>query len=129
MGSKLEINDTLQITVEQGFPFDIFDLEKHLKKPVTLADVAGKIFEFRDKPDQRIFQLDPVRVFFVQNLNNKWLFWGKIYVQSQTISQKDNSDGSFSWVTSGTYKVIDVYEPDYQKLFTMRESPLGLSYF
>jgi hypothetical protein len=30
MGSNIELNDTLQITTEQGFP-DILDLERHKK--------------------------------------------------------------------------------------------------
>lgn len=132
MGSKLEVNDTLQLTVEQGFPAEIFDLQKHLVKPISVADVADKIFQFHDKKDARMFHLDPVRVFFVQNIGGKWLFWGKIYIQSQAISKKLEADGTWkngNWVTSGTYKVIDVYEPDYQRLFTIREALPGASYF
>ncbi|MBL4604592.1 MAG: hypothetical protein JKY02_02710 [Flavobacteriaceae bacterium] len=63
MGSFVEINDTLQLTDEQGFPVDIFNLEKHRKNPITLKDVEGKIFEFKNKPSARIFQIDPVRVY------------------------------------------------------------------
>ena len=42
MGSSIEINDTLQVTTEQGFPADVFDLAKHLKTPIKLGDVAQK---------------------------------------------------------------------------------------
>ena len=56
MGSFVEINDTLELTVEQGFPADIFQLEKHKKHPITLEDVKGKVFEFKNKPSARIFQ-------------------------------------------------------------------------
>ena len=129
MGSLIEINDTLEITVEQGFPNDIFDLSKHLVTPVTIKDVGDRLFNFHDKPDRHIYQFDPVRVFFLQNINDRWLFWGKAYIQSQTISKTFGSDGSWAWTTSGTYKVIEVYEPDYQRLFTIRESIAGLSYF
>ena len=45
MGSLLEINDTLQITTEQGFPDHIFNLERHLKDPITLDEVDGMEFE------------------------------------------------------------------------------------
>jgi hypothetical protein len=67
----------------------------------------------------------------VQNIDGKWLFWGKVYIQSQTITKKIEADGSWkgNWVTSGTYKVVDVYEPEYQKTFTIRESLPGASYF
>jgi hypothetical protein len=132
MGSSIEINDTLQITTEQGFPADVFDLAKHLKTPIKPGDVAQKVFQFHDKPNPRIFQLDPVRVYFVHNVGGKWLFWGRVYIQSQTITKKLGTDGSWKegdWVTSGSYRVVDVYEPEYQRIFTMRESPAGLSYF
>jgi hypothetical protein len=129
MGSLLEINDTLEITVEQGFPSDIFDLSKHVAAPVTLKDVRDRIFIFHDKPDRHIYQLDPVRVFLLQNINGKWLFWGKAYIQSLTIAKTFCTDGSWEWTTSGTYKVFEVYEPEYQRVFTIRESLPGLSYF
>lgn len=131
MGTKIELNDTLQLTIAQGFPADIFDLAKHRQNPVSLADVADKVFEFHSKADQRIFHLEPVRVFLVQNIDGKWLFWGKVYIQSQTISKEIEADGNWkgNWVTSGTYKVVDVYEPEYQKSFTIRESIPGRSYF
>ena len=34
MGGFVEINDTLQLTVKQGFPAHIFDLEKHQKTKI-----------------------------------------------------------------------------------------------
>jgi hypothetical protein len=129
MGSFLEINDTLQITAEQGFPADILDLQKHTVTPITLNDVKDRTFSFSNKTSARIFQLDPVRVYFVQNINGKWLFWGKIVIISQTISQNKGATGEPAWVTSGSYKIIDLYEPEYMRLFTKRESPAGLSYF
>ena len=74
MGSFLEVNDTLQITVEQGFPIELLDLSSHLQKPITLDAVKGKLFSFTRKENARIFHRDPVRVFLVQNINNKWYF-------------------------------------------------------
>ncbi len=38
MGSIVEINNTLQLTKEQGFPMEL-DLDNHLKSPYKLADV------------------------------------------------------------------------------------------
>jgi len=39
MGNYVEVNDALQITEEQGFPVDMFNLNSHRKNPVTLPDV------------------------------------------------------------------------------------------
>jgi hypothetical protein len=132
MGSMVEINDTLQLTTEQGFPSDLLDLKKHQKNPVTLADVKDKIFEFKDKPSARIFQLDPVRVYYVHNIDGKWLFWGRVFIQSETIYKNVDAKGNWKegdWLTSGTYKIIDIYDPKYQKAFTLHEAPPDRNYF
>lgn len=132
MGSFVEINDTLELTTEQGFPSDLLDLKKHLKKPITLADVQNTIFEFKNKPAARIFQLDPVRVYYVHNINGKWLFWGRVFIQSETIYKNVDAKGNWKegdWLTSGTYKIIDVYDPQYQKMFTLHEAPPGKNFF
>ena len=131
MGSLIEINDTLQINKEQGFPVDVLNLEKHLQNPILLDDVKGQIFAFGKKDKARIYQSDPVRVYLVQNINGKWLFWGKIYIQSQSINKKLDDSGKWidEWETSGTFIIVDLYDPVYQKEFTIRESPLGRSYF
>jgi len=75
MGGHIELNDTLQLTTEQGFPKELV-LEKHLKKQFKTEDFAGKIFSFKDKSGVRIFQPAPIRVFLVHNINGKWLYWG-----------------------------------------------------
>ena len=126
MGSFVEINDTLELTTEQGFPAEIFDLSKHNESPINFEDVEGKVFEFKNKPSARIFQIDPVRVYFAHNIEGKWLFWGRVLIQSQQIVKELNDDGSWdgkSWITSGTYKILNVYDPEYQKTFTLREAP------
>lgn len=132
MGSFVEINDTLQLTEEQGFPVHIFDLEKHQKTPITLKEVEGMVFEFKDKPSARIFQIDPVRVYFVHNVDGKWLFWGRVLIQSQKIEKQLNDDGTWnegSWKTSGTYTILNVYDPKYQKTFTFNEAPDDRNYY
>ncbi len=132
MGSFVEINDTLELTVAQGFPEEVFNLERHRTKPITLADVKDKIFHFKDKPAARIFQLDPVRVYYVHNINGKWLFWGRVFIQSETIYKKLDAHGNWNpgdWLTSGTYKVIDVYDPVYQETFTRHEAPPDRNFF
>ena len=132
MGTFIELNDTLQLTTDQGFPEDVLDFQKHQKKPITLDDVRGKLFTFRDKPAARIFQLDPVRVYFVHNINNKWLFWGHVLIQSLDIKKKLAADGAWdgqTWLTSGTYLVAKLYDPEYQRLFTTREAPEDRNFF
>jgi|GEM_PF-2086608 len=74
MGSYIEINDTLQITNEQGFPKELV-YKKHLEKNFTPEDFKEKIFEFKDKPNIRIYHMPPVRNFLVQNIDGKWLYW------------------------------------------------------
>ncbi len=140
MGSILEINDTLQITTEQGFPSDIFNLERHRAKPITTDDVKGKVFEFAAKTGPRFFHLDPVRVYWYHNIEGKWLVWGQIVMQEQTIHRNPNppqghddtpinvSDPE-SWITSGKYKVLKIYDPIYQEQFTRHDLPPELSYF
>lgn len=132
MGTGIELNDTLQLSNTQGFPADILNLESHRSKPVKIEDLAGRVFEFANKDGARVFHLDPVRVYLVQNVNGKWIFWGRALVQSQSITKaasNGSSSGSPEWVTSGTYRIVDVYDPDYQEAFTKRESPQGKSYF
>jgi hypothetical protein len=127
MGSGIEVNDTLQLTTRQGFPSGILNLARHQDNPVTVEDVKGKVFEFAAKDGARVFHLDPVRVYLVENVDGKWIFWGRALIQSQTISKK--SDNPIAWETSGTYIITDIYEPEYQRLFTKHESPAGRSYF
>lgn len=142
MGSIIDINDTLEITTEQGFPVDILNLQRHQSKPITIDEVQGKVFSFSGKVNPRMFQLDPVRVFFYHNIPNdkgesKWLAWGEVLIQSLKIDKNPNaphkakineSDPS-QWVTSGTYTILKIYDPEYQRVFTQHETPDGFSYF
>jgi len=123
MGSQITINDTLQITTEQGFPVEVLNLEKHQNSPITLVEVENKIFTFH-KSGARIYHTPPTRCFLVQNINGKWLYWGKILMLEQTITSADNN----SQTTSGKYKIIEIYNPEYQKQITLHETPEGLSY-
>jgi hypothetical protein len=125
MGSYVELNDTLQITTEQGFPEVVLNLEKHRSSPIKIEDVAGQIFEFHNKPSARIFHLPPTRCFLVHNINGKWLYWGKILMLEQTI----NSGNKDAQTTSGKYKIIEIYDPEYQEQITRHETSEGKSYF
>jgi hypothetical protein len=137
MGSILEINDSLQLTTEQGFPADLFDLERHKRDPITLAEIGDRTFTFTNKPGPRFFHLDPVRVFWFHNIGGRWLAWGHILIQEQGITRNPGAkhEGSANisdpnqWVTHGTYKVAQIYDPRYQKAFTRNDLPAELSYF
>ncbi len=124
MGSFVELNDTVQITTEQGFPREL-NLERHQKKPLKANDFKGRVFEFHDKPGARIYHPAPNRCFLAQNINGKWLYWGKIIMLEQTISGETKETQK----TSGKYKITVIYEPEYQKQITKNESPEGQSYF
>jgi hypothetical protein len=125
MGSTIELNDTLQITTEQGFPVDVLNLERHRRNPVRLDDVVNRVFEFHGKQGPRVFHPAPTRCFLVQNVGSKWLYWGKILIVEQTIRGESRE----AQTTSGRYRIIEVYDPAYQEQITRHESPKGLSYF
>lgn len=139
MGCFYEINDTLLLTKDQGFPSHLLNYKRHLKKPVTLKDVKNQIFRFKGRSAPRAFQLDPVRVFFIERTpEDKWLVWGKVLIESLTIEHKPKIKPdpknliSFipdNWETSGTYKIIEIYDPEYQRLFTLNEAPKAWNFF
>jgi hypothetical protein len=107
MGSFIEINDTLRITSEQGFPAEL-NLERHLVNPYTIDEVADKIFSFTAKPDIRIYKVPPVRNFLVQDVGGKWVYWGLCFIQSikHDYIKKE---------TSGTFKIVRLNTPEEMK--------------
>jgi len=107
MGSMIELNDTLQISKEQGFP-ELLDIEKHLVQPYSFDEVKDKVFEFRAKTGIRVYQQPPVRNFLVENLDGKWLYWGLCYITEIT---HDYENG----VTSGKYKIVQLNSPEEMK--------------
>ena len=96
MGSFVELNDTLQITTEQGFPKELV-LEKHLKKPFTEKQFEGRIFEFYNKPSMRVYHPSPTRCFLVHNIGGKWLYWGHILMIEQTIHAESKTTSGHSF--------------------------------
>lgn len=132
MGTSVELNDTLLISEAQGFPAHLLDRDKHVANPLSLSAFEGKEFAFHDKDGARIFHLDPVRVYLVENKNGKWIFWGKAFVTKQTIEKSLVGGVAWKpgdWVTSGTFRIVEIFEPEYQETFTRRESPPNKSFF
>jgi hypothetical protein len=107
MGSYIELNDTLQITTRQGFPKEL-NIKKHLKKPFKASDFKGKVFEFKNKPNVRIYHSPPVRVFYAHNINGKWLYWGLVEIIEETLDLVKKT-------TSGKYQIIKIFSPDEMK--------------
>lgn len=118
MGSLIEINDTLKISKERGFPKDLC-LEQHVQNPTDAARFLGRVFPFWNK-DERLYIKSPTRVLLVEELNGKWLFWGNAVIVEQTITEGK---------TSGRYCISKIYMPDFQREITIEESPPGKSYF
>lgn len=107
MGSLIELNDTLQITKEQGFPQEL-QLDVHLKTPYTAEQFATTIFSFSNKSDIRVYKAPPVRNFFVENKNGKWIYWGLVHIIEITHDYINR-------ITSGKYKIIYINTPEEMK--------------
>lgn len=104
MGSRIELNDTLQITREQGFPPEL-DLEKHKATPLRAEQFVDRTFEFKNKSEIRVYQQVPVRNFLVENRDGKWIYWGLVHileVHHDYVAQ----------LTSGKFKIIYIYTPE-----------------
>lgn len=107
MGSLIEVNDTLRITKAQGFPTEL-NIERHLRKPFKLSEFVGKVFEFKAKPRIRVYKQPPVRNFLVEDLEGRWLYWGRCHILEIT---HDYVKGE----TSGKYKIIALNTPEEMK--------------
>lgn len=117
MGSFIELNDTLQITTEQGFPLEL-DLAKHRERPFTADDFKGRVFEFHNKPNVRIFHPAPTRVFLVHNIDEMWLYWGHCQIVEQTIHADTQT-------TSGKFIITKIYTPEHQRSMSRCEADEG----
>jgi len=114
MGSIIEINDTLQITREQGFPAEL-DLDKHKAKPFKAEDFAGRVFEFKDKSKIRLYQQAPVRNFLAENRDGKWIYWGLIHIVEVTHDHVKQT-------TSGKFKLVYIYtSEEMQKAYDLMD--------
>ncbi len=107
MGSFIEINDTLQLTSAQGFPKEL-NLEEHLKVSFSAENFKDKIFEFKNKPEIRVYKIPPVRNFLVENRNGKWIYWGLVHIVETTCDYINK-------ITSGKFKIIYVNSPEEMK--------------
>jgi len=119
MGSVIEINDTLKISKARGFPAEL-NLAEHVCNAVaSLERIKDKQYSFWNA-GERVYHRAPTRVFLVEEIEGKWLYWGHALVLQQTMSSDK---------TEGIFKVAKLYDPDYQRQVTINESPAGKSYF
>jgi hypothetical protein len=108
MGSNIELNDTLQLTSEQGFPKEL-NLEKHLGQPYRTNDFKDEVFRFQGKPGIRQYHQPPVRNFLVENHNGKWIYWGFVHIIETHLDYLNKT-------TSGTFKIIYINTPEEMKM-------------
>jgi hypothetical protein len=107
MGSFIEINDTLQLTRDQGFPVEL-EFEKHVENNILSTDFQDRVFEFHSKPNIRIYHAPPVRTFLVENIEGKWLYWGLCEVVSVTHDLVNKT-------TSGKFQITKIFTPNEMK--------------
>lgn len=108
MGSTIRVNDTLQITREQGFPAQL-DIDRHLDSPLVASHFDSALFAFHGKEGIRNFQQPPVRNFLVENRAGKHIYWGLITMVTITHDYFEN-------VTAGEFKIYTIYTPRQMKM-------------
>lgn len=105
MGSEIEINDTLKLKKELG----VFDDVK-----------VGEVVSFSIL-GRRLYHLDPVRIFLVEDIAGKWNFIGHGLVQELHIDATRDT-------TSGRVLIRSLYPQDQRPNINAMESPPGKAY-
>lgn len=108
MGSTVRVNDTLQITAEQGFPRELA-ISEYLESPFPVSRFDGVVFSFQAKEGIRNFQQPPVQNFLVENHQGKHIYWGLITMLFVGHDYLAN-------VTSGQYKLHTLYTLEQMKM-------------
>ncbi|MEM7307225.1 MAG: hypothetical protein AAF682_11175 [Planctomycetota bacterium] len=102
MGSRIEINDTLKLQREAGFP-----------ERLSL----GAEYPFRIQ-ERRLYHLDPVRVLLVEEVEGLWNFRGHALIQELTIDARSEE-------TRGVFRVSRLYTPEVALQLNRVEAPEG----
>lgn len=120
MGDIIEISSELKISKQRGFPKDLV-LEDYTKDPKKYQEIFKEdgVIPFWNKGE--IVYHPKTRIYLVEEMpNDLCLFWGCVEIKRQTITENR---------TDGVYKIIKLYDPEYQKILTIGRSPEGKSYF
>ena len=94
------LNDTLQLTIKQGFP-------------ATLNSEREYHFQ---KEGRRLYRLPPTRVFLVHNEDGKWDYRGEAFVTELTILPMEEK-------TVGKFKVVKIYTEEHRKVLNANQQP------
>lgn len=105
MGHLIELNDTLKLKRDAGFPADIR---------------VGGVYDF-SIAGRRLYNLKPTRVFLVEEIDGKWNVRGHAMILRQTIDAVTDR-------TSGQFEVTLLYPPEYAKLANQFDTPVGKGY-
>jgi len=105
--STFELNDTLQISKEQGFP-EVLQIEKYILDKHIPEWIIGTDFEFTSKAGLRNFVAYPVRVFLVENYNGKWIYWWLCQIVETKIDYVKRE-------TSWKYRITRLFNPGEMK--------------
>ena len=96
----MTINDTLQLTREQGFP----------EKPEL-----NREYPFQ-KDKRRLYRLPPVRVFLARNENGKWDYIGEALITELTLLPLQEK-------TIGKFKVVKLYSDEHRRVLNANMQP------
>lgn len=102
MGALIEVNDTLKLKRGDGFPSDL---------------QIGEDYPFR-VAGRRLYNLNPTRVFLVEDIDGKWNYRGHALVMTQTIDTVLED-------TRGTFRVLKIYDETYRCQVNQEEAPPG----
>lgn len=105
MGSIIEINDTLKIKSNDGA------LGKKQVGDVIHFNVKGK----------RIYNLNPSRVYLVEEIDGKWNYVGHAVISELTINAEMEE-------TSGRATLTVKYEDEYRRRVNQVEPPPGKNF-
>jgi hypothetical protein len=102
VGSKIEINDTLKLTADEGLPS---------------APKLGEIYSFY-KAERRLYHLKPTRVFLVEDKEGLWNFIGHAQILELTIDAVKEQ-------TRGRFVITKIYDRTYALTLNKIEAPAG----
>ena len=98
--ADLIMNDTLQITFEQGFP-EKLEIDKE--------------YSF-EKNKLRLYRLPPVRVFLAHNKDGVWDYRGEAIITELNILPLHDK-------TTGKFKVMKIYPEDHRRVMNENMQP------